>query len=193
MMQYVKKIVKQYKEKYNEDLYILRVPDLQNDSNNCMSFQLMLMRYMKLKYIEKYMENATEGKIYNIEFKDLPKRLLSYYQSRKLNKISPELWEQNKQKGHIKTVKHNKDEEVDINNKTEDKKNLLRIKYNYDNNITIEDIISKSESEIEQDKIEECWLAQQPMPLKILLNIATLGLINLNRLSCCNGNSVNVK
>ena len=52
---------------------------------------------------------------------------------------------------------------------------------------------NKKKNNYQSEEIEECWLARQPMPLKIFLNIITFGLINLNRLSCCNGNSVNVK
>lgn len=157
------KIAKQYKKTYGEDLYILRIPELQHDSNDCMFFQLMLMRYMKPEYIEKYMANAEPG-INKIKLEALPKKLLSFYQSRDLNKIAPELWKQNQKDGHIVKKKvYDKDarDEVlkDQNKKAHHKKQMLHGKYWYEkeylknpNQINVDDIISETDSEIEKKK-----------------------------------------
>lgn len=167
------RIAEQYKKKYGENLYILRVPQINNDGENCMVFQLMLMRYMKPEYIEKYMENAKPG-INTIDLKDLPKKLLSYYQSRNLNKIAPELWEQNQKDGHI--VKEEVwDEEarqdvlIDQNKKTEHKKQMLHVKYFWQrqhfkntDEIDMNDIISKPDSEIEEKQNNEAYQPGQP-------------------------------
>jgi len=156
-------IAEQYKEKYGEDLYILRIPKLQHDSYSCMFFQLMLMRYMKPEYIEKYMEKAKPG-INKIKLEALPKKLLSYYQSRNLNKIAPKLWEQNQKDGHIV-----KEEDYDAgvgyevlkdqNQKVQNKKLMLYGKYwseekylKKPDQIDVNDIISETDSEIEGKK-----------------------------------------
>ena len=157
-------IAEQYKKTYGEDLYILRIPKLQNNSMDCMFFQLMLMRYMKPEYIEKYMEKAKPG-VNPIELKDLPKKLLSYYQSRKLNEIAPELWEQNRKDGHIVKEKvYDKEAggEVlkDQNKKAQYKKQMLHGKYWHEeeylkksDQIDVDDVISKTDSEIAGQQI----------------------------------------
>ena len=164
-------IAKQYKEKYKKDLYILRIPKLQHESKNCALFQLVLMRYMKPEYIEKYMEKAKPG-VNPIELKDLPKKLLSFYQSRDLNKIAPELWEQNRKDRHIVKEKvYDKEAggEVlkDQNHKSEHKKQMLHLKYNFQRNLfqninekNVDDIISETESEIAGQQIAEQQDAQ---------------------------------
>ena len=157
------KIAERYKKQYGEDLYILRIPTLQHDSNDCMFFQLMLMRYMKPEYIEKYMEKAKPG-VNPIELKDLPKKLLSFYQSRDLNKIAPELWKQNQKDGHIvkEEVYDDKTKTMipkDQNKKAQQKKQMLHGKYWYEkeylknpDQIDVNDIISEIDSEIEEKK-----------------------------------------
>ena len=177
-------IAKQYKEKYKKDLYILRVPKLQHDSKDCMFFQLMLMIYMKPEYIEKYMEKAKPG-VNSIELKDLPKKLLSYYQSRKLNEITPELCEQNHKDGYIvkEKVYDNKAKTTILkyqNKKAQFKKLMLHGKYWYEkqylknpDQIDVNDIVSETDSEIEgqQDKknkqsniISECVIVNPTGP-----------------------------
>ena len=76
-------------------LQVIKVPQLQAAPDTCNFFQLMLMRYMKPKYIEQYLSkagepqnnnNGTEYSVIKVEPGELPEKLLSYYQTRKMKK-----------------------------------------------------------------------------------------------------------